>query len=119
MSDIIHKIKDAVTHHHHDQTNDHVKDKKHTGAHKANGARNDLDLNCARPATKDPVDLTGRHVEPDQRDIDGRRRSNELDAPDLTGRHVEHDSVDINGHHPSTHNPPDLNSSTASPTSRH
>lgn len=82
-------------------------------------ARGDRDLNCAPSATKDPVDLTGRHVEPDHRDIDGRRRSNELDAPDLTGPHVEHDSVDINGHHPSTHSPPDLNSHTASPTSRH
>ncbi|KAJ8126178.1 hypothetical protein O1611_g7458 [Lasiodiplodia mahajangana] len=116
MSDIIHKIKDAVTHHH-DHAHDHVKDKKPAGKPKV--ARADMDLNCAPSATKDPVDLTGRHVEPDHRDIDGRRRSNELDAPDLTGPHAEHDSVDINGHHPSTHNPPDLNSRTASPSSRH
>ncbi|KAI8952029.1 hypothetical protein F4801DRAFT_252519 [Xylaria longipes] len=120
MSDIIHKIKDAVTHHHdHTHDHDHVKDKKekrHSGSHK-NGARNDLDLNCAKPATKDPVDLTGRHVEPDHRDIDGRRRSTQHDPPDLTGPHHDHDNVDINGHHPSTHNPPDLNSPTASPTS--
>ncbi|KAI0460376.1 hypothetical protein F5B21DRAFT_5261 [Xylaria acuta] len=113
MSDIIHKIKDAVTHHHHHTTEDHVKDKKHAGSHKANGPRADLDLNCARSSTKDAVDLTGRHVEPDHRDLDGRRRSNEHDAPDLTGPHADHDSVDINGHHPSTHKAPDL---TASPT---
>ncbi|KAI1116151.1 hypothetical protein F5Y14DRAFT_87749 [Nemania sp. NC0429] len=115
MSDIIHKIKDAVTHHH-EHKHDAAKDKKHPASHKV--ARGDRDLNCAPSATKDPVDLTGRHVEPDQRDIDGRRRSNELDAPDLTGPHVEHDSVDINGHHPSTHNPPDLTSHTASPAAR-
>lgn len=118
MSDIIHKIKDAVTHHH-DHTHDHVKDKKPASPGKTKGARTDLDLNCAPSSTHDPVDITGRHVEPDQRDIDGRRHSKELDAPDLTGRHVEHDSVDINGHHPSTLNPPDLNSRTASPGARH
>ncbi|KAI0486879.1 hypothetical protein F4859DRAFT_467331 [Xylaria cf. heliscus] len=122
MSEIIHKIKDAITHHH-DHQRDHVHDikgKKHSGSHKTNGARTDLDLNCARSSTSDPVDLTGRHVaDPDNRDIDGRRRSNEHDAPDLTGPHVDRDSVDINGRHPSTHNPPDLNSPTASPTSRH
>ncbi|KAJ2990864.1 hypothetical protein NUW58_g2746 [Xylaria curta] len=122
MSGIINKIKDAITHQH-DHTHDHAKDKKHRASpdshSKANGARADLDLNCAPSSTRDPVDLTGRHVEPDQRDLDGRRRSNEHDAPDLTGPHTEHDNVDINGHHPSTHNPPDLNSRTASPSSRH
>ncbi|TGJ79838.1 hypothetical protein E0Z10_g8928 [Xylaria hypoxylon] len=115
MSGIIHKIKDAVTHHHDHTHDDHVKDKKHSSS----GARNDLDLNCARPATRDPVDLTGRHVDPDDRDLDGSRRSHDHDAPDLTGPHQDHDSVDINGHHPSTHNPPDLNSRTADPNSRH
>ncbi|KAI3336329.1 hypothetical protein HD806DRAFT_527938 [Xylariaceae sp. AK1471] len=121
MSDIIHKIKDAVTHHH-DHTHDHVKDKKdgkatvpHT---KPKVDRNSLDLNCAPSSTHAPVDLTGRHVEPDHRDIDGRRRSTSHDAPDLTGPHRDRDSVDINGHHPSTHNPPDLNSPTASPINR-
>ncbi|KAI0405333.1 hypothetical protein F4802DRAFT_597169 [Xylaria palmicola] len=118
MSDIVHKIKDAITHHHH-ETHDHVKDKKPSSHKKANVARADLDLNCAPSATHDPVDLTGRHVEPDQRDLDGRRRSKEHDAPDLVGPHTERDSVDINGHHPSTHNPPDLNSRTASPCARH
>ncbi|KAI1180315.1 hypothetical protein F4777DRAFT_574078 [Nemania sp. FL0916] len=123
MSDIIHKIKDAVTGHHHDHKNDHkndhVKDKKHASQ---KVARNDRDLNCAPSSSTDAVDLTGRHVEPDHRDIDGRRRSNELDAPDLTGPHradEQRTSVDINGRHPSTHNPPDLNSRTASPNSRH
>ncbi|KAI1369187.1 hypothetical protein F5Y08DRAFT_184594 [Xylaria arbuscula] len=122
MSDILHKIKDAVTHHHHDEhTHDQKeKEKKHASHHKSNnGARPDLDLNCARPATRDPVDLTGRHVAPDDRDIDGRRRSHDIDPPDLTGPHHEHDNVDINGHHPTTHNPPDLNSPTASSSARH
>ncbi|KAI0448098.1 hypothetical protein F4803DRAFT_7340 [Xylaria telfairii] len=124
MSDIVHKIKDAITHHH-DHTQDHVKDvknvkdKKHSSSHKATGPRTDLDLNCARSSTHDAADLTGRHVEPDDRDIDGRRRSHDHDAPDLTGPHIDRDSVDINGHHPSTHKAPDLNSRTASPTSRH
>ncbi|KAI1355764.1 hypothetical protein F5Y01DRAFT_310647 [Xylaria sp. FL0043] len=119
MSDIIHKIKDAVTHHHHDDdhVHDETKEKKHT-THK-NGARPDLDLNCSQPATKAPVDITGRHVEPDDRDIDGRHHAHNKDAPDLTGPHRDHDNVDINGLHPSTHNPPDLNSPTASPTARH
>ncbi|KAF2970248.1 hypothetical protein GQX73_g3301 [Xylaria multiplex] len=109
MSDILHKIKDAVSHHH-DHTHDHAKEKKHSssGHSKANGARTDLDLNCARSSTHDPVDLTGRHVDPDDRDLDGSRRSHDHDAPDLTGPHHEHDSVDINGQHPSTHDAPDL-----------
>ncbi|KAI8627342.1 hypothetical protein F5Y19DRAFT_442681, partial [Xylariaceae sp. FL1651] len=63
--------------------------------------------------------LTGRHVEPDHRDIDGRRRSTSHDAPDLTGPHVDRVSVDINGQRPSTHNPPDLNSPTATEGARH
>ncbi|KAI1426183.1 hypothetical protein F5Y12DRAFT_297193 [Xylaria sp. FL1777] len=120
MSDIIHKIKDAVTHHHHDgdHTHDKAHEKKHT-RNKSNGARPDLDLNCSRPADHDPVDITGRHVQPDDRDIDGRHHAHDKDAPDLTGPHRDHDNVDINGHHPSTHNPPDLNSPTASSDSRH
>ncbi|GAW24547.1 hypothetical protein EKO27_g823 [Xylaria grammica] len=117
MPDLFHKIKDAVTGHH----DDHAKDKKHSssGSHStANGARTDLDLNCARSSVRDPVDLTGRHVDPDDRDLDGSRRSHDHDAPDLTGPHRDHDNVDINGHHGSTQPPPDLNSPTASPTSR-
>ncbi|GAP89342.1 hypothetical protein SAMD00023353_3700820 [Rosellinia necatrix] len=122
MSNIIHKIKDAITHNH-DHKHEDAKDKKpeasSTSHKKEKIARGDRDLNCAPSSTRDPVDLTGRHVEPDHRDLDGRRRSNDHDAPDLTGPHRDHVSVDINGHYPSTHNPPDLNSRTASPASRH
>ncbi|KAI3343938.1 hypothetical protein F4824DRAFT_26958 [Ustulina deusta] len=120
MSGIIHKIKDAVTHHHHDDhTHDQAKEKKHASPRKSTGARPDLDLNCSRPATHAPVDITGRHVEPDDRDIDGRRHSHEQDAPDLTGPHHDRDSVDINGQHPTTHNAPDLlESPPASPSRR-
>ncbi|KAI0200514.1 hypothetical protein F4808DRAFT_164293 [Astrocystis sublimbata] len=119
MTNVIEKIKDAVHHHEHKGENDHVKDKKHATSQQPHTARNDLDLNGARPSTHAPADLTGRHTEPDQRDIDGRRRSHAHNAPDLTGPHIDTQNVDINGHHPSTHNPPDLNSPTASPTSRH
>jgi hypothetical protein len=80
--------------------------------------RGDRDLNGAPSATHEPLDLTGRHVEPDHRDIDGRRRSTSHDAPDLTGPHQEHDNVDINGHYPSNHPAPDLISRTASPGAR-
>ncbi|KAI0976028.1 hypothetical protein F4678DRAFT_456356 [Xylaria arbuscula] len=120
MSDILHKIKDAVTHHHHDDHTHDKKEKKHSPTRKSQDkARPDLDLNCSRPATHAPVDITGRRSEPDDRDIDGRHHAHDKDAPDLTGPHRDHDNVDINGHHASTHNPPDLNSPTASPGARH
>ncbi|KAI1810174.1 hypothetical protein GGS20DRAFT_568642 [Poronia punctata] len=71
-----------------------------------------MDLNGAPSATRDPVDLTGRRAVPDDRDIDGKRRSRCLDAPDLTGPRPEKEkeigSVDINGRYPSVHDAPDL-----------
>ncbi|KAI1828252.1 hypothetical protein F4861DRAFT_489401 [Xylaria intraflava] len=124
MSDFIHKIKDTITHHHdhHGHADSHTGGKK-PGApdshSKLHDARNDQDLNGAPSSTHDPLDLTGRHTKPDQRDLDGRRHSKDHDAPDLTGPHRDHDNVDINGHHASTHNPPDLNSPTAESNSRY
>ncbi|KAI1331223.1 hypothetical protein F5Y16DRAFT_296234 [Xylariaceae sp. FL0255] len=113
MSDIVHKVKDAV-HGHHDHDHDHdTKERKFTSyKHHANkdDTRNNRDLNGATSATKVPNDLTGRHPEPDHRDIDGLVHSTSHDAPDLTGPHKDHINVDINGAHAATHTPPDLNS---------
>ncbi|KAI0147237.1 hypothetical protein GGR57DRAFT_263855 [Xylariaceae sp. FL1272] len=116
MPEILHKIKDAVSHHGHHE-DDHVHDKKSSS--KPSSKRNSRDLNGAPSATHDPADLTGPHREPDHRDIDGLVHSTSHDAPDLIGPHRDHVNVDINGHHATTHAPPDLNSPTASAGSRH
>ncbi|KAI0393879.1 hypothetical protein F5Y17DRAFT_281957 [Xylariaceae sp. FL0594] len=116
MSSIINKIKDAVSsHHEHAPHDDHKK--KATDKKAKRLSRNDVDLNGAPSATREPLDLTGRHVDPDDRDIDGRRRSHSHDAPDLVGPHREageRASVDINGRHPATYDAPDLTSGSAS-----
>ncbi|KAI1434868.1 hypothetical protein GGR50DRAFT_360929 [Xylaria sp. CBS 124048] len=126
MPDLIHKIKDTITHHHehhgHHEHHAHTHGKKSESLGSRFGApRDDLDLNCTPSSTTDPVDITGRHeAEPDQRDLDGRVHPKDRDAPDLTGPHRDGKrvNVDINGRGPSTHNPPDLNSRTADPSSR-